>query len=104
MNRTPNHVVPLLYTAVAVAGALLAIVGGTNVTMLVIGACIAVAAGTMAAIAWRRAGPFRGMKDECGWWKLVIAGPCIVAAVIVAAGLGVEAWFLGVVAVFSRSC
>jgi hypothetical protein len=30
----------------------------------------------------------------------VIAGPCIVAAVIIAAGLGVDAWFVGVVAVF----
>lgn len=100
MKRTPSHLVPLIYTAAATAGALLAIVGGTNVAMLIIGACIAVACGTMAAIAWRRAGPLRGTSTNRWWWKLVIAGPCIVAVVIIAAGFGVEAWFAGVVAVF----
>jgi hypothetical protein len=100
MNRTPNHSVPLLYTAVATAGALLAIVGGTNVAMLIVGGCIAVVSGTMAAIAWRRSGPLHGTSTNSGWWKFVIAGPCIVAVVIIAAGLGVDAWFVGVVAVF----
>ncbi len=102
MNRTPNHLVPLVYTALATAGALLAIVGGTNVAMPIVGACIAVASGTMAAIAWRRSGPLRGTSTSTnrGWWKFVIAGPCIVAVVIIAAGFGVEAWFVGVVAVF----
>ncbi len=37
--------------------------------------------------------------DVDGWWKLVVAGPLIILAVIVAAGLGVEAWFVGFVAV-----
>ena len=100
MNRTPTHLVPLLYTSVAAAGVLVAIVAGTNVGGLIVGACIAVAAGIMAAIAWRRAGPLRGTIPNGGWWKLVVAGPCIVAGVIVAAGLGVEAWFLGVALVF----
>ena len=102
MNRTPNHFAPLLYTAVAAAGALTAIVGGTNVAALILGACIAVASGAMAAIAWRRSGPLRGTSTSTnsGWWKFVIAGPCIVAVVILAAGLGVDAWFVGVVAVF----
>ena len=54
----------------------------------------------MAAIAWRRSGPLRGTSTNGGWWKFVIAGPCIVAVVILAAGLGVDAWFVGVVAVF----
>ena len=102
MNRTPNHFAPLLYTAFATAGALVAIVGGTNVTMLIIGACIALASGSMAAIAWRRSGPLGGTNANTNraWWKFVIAGPCIIGGVIVAAGLGVEAWFVGLVAVF----
>lgn len=37
--------------------------------------------------------------DVAGWWKLVIAGPVIIFAVVIAAGFGVEAWFVGVVAV-----
>jgi hypothetical protein len=29
------------------------------------------------------------------WWKLMLAGPCLLAVVVVSAGAGVEAWFLG---------
>jgi len=104
MNRAPSHFVPLIYTAAAAAGALFAIVGGTNVTMLVIGACIAVACGTMAGIAWRRSGPLHATTANNGWWKFVIAGPCIIAGVIVAAGLGVEAWLRESLRCSLRSC
>ncbi|MEO5842946.1 MAG: hypothetical protein ABIQ73_26545 [Acidimicrobiales bacterium] len=100
MNRTPNLLVPLFYTAVATGGVLAAIVGGTNIAMVIVGACVAVAAGSMATIAWRRAGPLRGTTPNSGWWKFVVAGPAIIAAVIIAAGLGVEAWYLGMVSVF----
>ncbi len=99
MNRTPNHTVPLLYTAIATAGLLLAIAGGTNLTMLIVGLCVAVGAGAMAVVAWRRAGPVGAKIHTQSWWKFVLAGPCIVASVIVAAGLGVEAWFLGLLLV-----
>lgn len=100
MNRTPNHLVPLIYTALAAAGGLLAIVGGTNLTMLITGLCVAVAATTMAVIAWRQAAPIRTTIATGGWWKLIAAGPCILIVVIVAAGVGVEAWELGILAVF----
>lgn len=99
MNRVPNHLVPLLNTALAAAGVLLAILGGTNLTMLIVGLCIAVAAGAMAVIGWRRAAPIGANIATVGWWKLVVAGPCIVIAVIVAAGIGVEAWYLGILLV-----
>ena len=100
MNRPPNNLVPLVYTALAAGGALVAIVAGTNVPGLITGLCIAVAAGIMAVLAWRRATPIRGAIPNGAWWKLVVAGPCIIAGVIVAAGLGVEAWFLGMALVF----
>lgn len=101
MNRSPKHFVPLLYTAIAAAGAMLAIVGGTNTTMLGLGLGIAVVAGSLGAIAWRRAAPVRSTVATDGWWKLVVAGPCIVVGVILAAGAGVEAWFLGMILVFT---
>ena len=100
MTRTSTHLVPLLYTAVSAAGVLLAIVGGTNSTMLIAGLCIALAAAAMAAIAWRRSGPIGAGVSTGGWWKLLIAGPYIIIAVIVAAGIGVDAWFVGMFAVF----
>jgi hypothetical protein len=30
-----------------------------------------------------------------GWWKLVLAGPGLIGVVIIAAELGIEAWYLG---------
>jgi len=99
MTRNPNHLVPLLYTALAVGGALFAMVGGTNATMLVVGLCMAVAAGAMAIVSWRRAAPISAAVTTSGWWKLVVAGPCLIAAVIIGAGIGVEAWFVGVATV-----
>ena len=100
MNRTSNHLVPLLYTAIAAGGVLVAIVGGTNRAMLIIGACIALAAGAAAVVAWRRSQPIIGTIGTNGWWKFVIAGPVIIASVIIAAGLGVDAWFVGIFAGF----
>ncbi len=92
MNRPSTHLVPLLYAAVAAAGLLFAIVGGSNITIFVIGLCIAVAAGTIAAVSWKRSGPVGAKLSTDGWWKLVLAGPCIILVLIVAAGFGVEAW------------
>lgn len=92
MNRPSTHLVALLYTALAAGGLLFAILAGTNITIVIIGLCIAVAAGTMAAVTWKRSGPIGARISTDGWWKLVLAGPCIIVAVIVAAGFGVEAW------------
>lgn len=100
MNKSSNHLVPLLYTAVAVGAVLVAIVGGTNRESLIIGACVAVAAGAAAVAAWRRSQPIVGTIGSNGWWKFIVAGASIVASVIVAAGLGVEDWFVGMLAIF----
>ncbi len=39
------------------------------------------------------------LRDQ--WWKCLIAGAALLVAVIVAAGVGVEAWFIGLTAVFA---
>ena len=92
MNRPSTHLIPLLFTALAAGGLLFAVLGGSNIAFLVIGLCIAVVAGTIAAVAWRRSGPIGAKLSTDGWWKLVLAGPCIIVAVIVVADFGVEAW------------
>jgi hypothetical protein len=99
MRRAPSPLVPLIYLAVAAAGLLAAIAGGTNVTALVIGLGIALIAGTIGVTAWRRAAPVRETTLTANWWKFLTAGPCLIATVIVAAGLGVEAWYLGLATV-----
>lgn len=103
MNRQASHLVPLVYTAIAAAGLLFALVGGTNPAMLVIGLAIAVLAGTAAGMAWKRAQPIAGRITTDKWWKFVVAGPCIVALVIAGGAAGIEAWFAGVLAVMTAA-
>ena len=99
VHRSPSHLVPLIYTAVAGAGIVLALAGGSNVAMLIVGLVVAAIAGTLAVIAWRRAAPIGGSVQTTHWWKFVAAGPVVIGGVIVAAGFGVEAWFVGMLAV-----
>ena len=99
MDRPSTHLVPLLYTAFAFGGLLFAAVGGSKAGVVAIGLIIAAVTGTMAAIAWKRSGPIGGRISTHGWWKLVLAGPCIIGAVVLAAELGVNAWMVGMFAV-----
>lgn len=100
VHRTPTHLVPLLYTATAGAGVVLALAGGTNIALLVIGVLVAVAAGTASVVTWRRAAPIGGLIETRLWWKFLVAGPLLIGAVIVGAALGIEAWEVGMIAVF----
>ena len=52
MRRTPSPLTPLMYTAISGAGIVLALAGGTNVALLVVGLAVAAIAGTLAVIAW----------------------------------------------------
>lgn len=100
VHRSPSHFVALTYTALAGAGFALAVAGGTNAILLIVGLLVAAVAGTLAVITWRRAAPVGGSVQTAHWWKFVVAGPIIVGGVIAAAGVGVEAWFVGMFAVF----
>jgi hypothetical protein len=100
MQRNPSPLIPLIYTAIAAAGIVLALTGGTSIPLLVLGLVVAVTAGTTAIVAWRRIAPVGGSVQTTHWWKLVLAGPVIVGSVVIAASAGVEAWFAGLLAVF----
>ena len=100
MHRNPSPLIPLIYTAVAGAGVVLAIAGGTGIALLVVGLTVAVIAATFAVIAWRRVAPVGGSIQTQHWWKLVLAGPVLVGGVIAAAEAGVEAWFAGMLTLF----
>jgi hypothetical protein len=99
MSGAPSLQTALAYSALAVAGLAVALVGGSAPIALVVGLVVAVGAGVVAAVAWKRSAPARSDRMTAGWWKFVIAGPVLVGAVILAAGLGVEAWFLGMLTV-----
>ena len=98
VHNNSTRVVSLLYAAIATAGALLAIVGGSNAVTLTVGLPIALAAGAMAVIAYKRGAP-RAAAPTAAWWKFILAGLGLVAAVIIAAGAGVDAWYVGMIAV-----
>ncbi len=100
MHQSLSPLIPLIYTAVSGAGIVLALAGGTNVALLVVGLVVAAIAGMLAVIAWRRVAPVGGLLPTTHWWKFVVAGPVIVGGVIVAAELGVDAWFVGMFFVF----
>jgi hypothetical protein len=95
MNRNPTRALLLAYLTVGLAGLVVIAVGGTSPAGLVVGAALALGGLGMAAATRRRAAPFheRGLSRQ--WWKFLVAGPVLIGLVIVAAGLGVEAWFLG---------
>ena len=99
MRRTSSPLVPTIYLAIAVPPVLLAIIDSSNAID-------------------RDHGPRHGARrrnhrrdrlapgavlqsasryiHRYDWWKFVLAGPCLVGLVIIAAGLGVEAWSLGI--------
>lgn len=100
MHRSPSLLIPLFYSAVSGAGIVLALVGGSNVALLVVGLMVAAIAGMLAVVAWRGAAPVGGSVQTTHWWKFVVAGPVLIGGVIVAAELGVDAWFVGMFLVF----
>ena len=100
MRRSTSHLTPLIYTAIAGAGIILALVGGTNVGLAIVGLVVALVAGTIAVVAWRRVAPIGGSVQTAHWWKLLLAGPLVIGSVVAAASFGVEAWFVGMIAVF----
>jgi len=102
MRRTPSSIVPLGYLALSLAGIGLMIVGGNAVVAVVIGFAVAVIAAVLAVIAWRRSAPASEPATvTASWWRFVVAGPVLFALVILGAGVGVNAWFLGILAVLS---
>jgi hypothetical protein len=102
MRRAPNPVVPLVYMTAAAAGLLVAILGGSEPATLVLGLGLAVVAGAIGTAAWRRSAPVHEPTPVTAtWWKFLLAGPLLAAIVIVAAGVGVEAWYLGMVVVLA---
>jgi hypothetical protein len=102
MHRAPNPLVPLVYATAASAGLLVAILGGSNAATIVLGFGLAIVAGALAVAAWRRARPVSEPRTiTASWWKFLVAGPCLVALVIIGSGVGLSAWYLGMVVVLA---
>ncbi len=100
MHRPPAHLATLAPLTLSAAGLVVAFLGGTNGPVVASGLAVFVVglvlgAITMRSTPWQHSPADRGR----GWWQLLLAGPVIVAAVLLAAQAGVEAWFVGMVCV-----
>ncbi len=99
--RTPSRLVPIFLFGVAAAGLAVATVAGSEPAGLVVGLVVAAIAGAIGVAAWRQTARVGASTATEGWWKLLLVGPILIAGVILAAGVGVEAWFLGIVTIFT---
>ncbi len=99
--RTPDRLIPITFLVLAAAGLAAAVLGGSAPAALVPGVLIAVATGAIGVIAWRRSSPVTEPSTAASWWKFLVAGPSLILGVIVAAGLGVNAWFFGIAVVLT---
>lgn len=98
MNRPPNPTVPVVYAALSLTGVVVAIVGGSNLGIAVIGLGLAVAAGILAVASWRTTRAVtteRPANDH--WWQVLLGGVGVLAATIVilnVVGEIPEGWWL----------
>ena len=97
--RSSRRLVALVYAVIAFAGLSLAVLGGSNAVTLVLGLATAASAGTIAIAGWQRGATSADAGVTAGWWKFLLAGPILIGAVILAAGVGVNAWMLGLATV-----
>lgn len=101
MHSSPNPLVPLLFIAVAAGGLLVAAAGGTDATILAAGLGVSGVAGSLAFVAWRRSAPIRSDATAHTWWGLLLGGLALIAAVVAASKAGVDAWYVGMLAIFT---
>jgi energy-converting hydrogenase Eha subunit A len=82
MNRTSNAIVPVFFLALALAGLLLAVLGGSEPAPFFVGLSVAAGAGLLAAVSWRRAHPTPEVSwpaIAASWWKFLGTGAVLLA-------------------------
>lgn len=104
MHRSPNVVVPVVFAAVAVAGLVLTIVGGTNLGTAAFGLAIAAVSGVLALTSWRRTRAVTAARPaNAHWWKLVAGGTVVFASTVVTVNITGEVssgWWLPMMLTF----
>jgi len=84
MKNASSRTVPTVFAAIAVGGLLLAAIGGTTIGLVAIGLIVAVTAGALALIAWRRSSDFTTPGTVSSqWWKYVVVGGGMLATLII---------------------
>jgi hypothetical protein len=98
-HRAPATLVSI-YLAIVLGGLATAVLGGTSEVAVSIGLFVAIVAGALAVVTARRTAS-APTDASSRWWKLMTTGAALVAAVVLGAALGIEAWYLAWVAATS---
>jgi hypothetical protein len=84
MNRPPSPIVPVVFAAISVSGAVLGLIGGTNPGMVAFGLAVAAVAGVLAAAAWRHTRAISASRPATArWWQVLLGGVTVLATMIV---------------------
>lgn len=87
MKRPANSLTPLLFAAVATAGALVALIGGTNRGLMVGGLAVAAIAGVLGVRSWQQTRTITAAGSiTAQWWKLLAIGVGALFAMMIAEG------------------
>ena len=91
MTRSPSSTVPVLFSALSVAGVAFALLAGSNVGWAMIGIAVAGVAGVLAVVSWRSSRTVTADRTATAhWWKVLIAGLGVFTATVVAVNVGGE--------------
>lgn len=105
MKTSTSPLLSAVLGAIAVASALFAVVSGTNAALAIAGAATAVAAGALSVTSFRRNRPVAPSATADGWWKVLVGGAGLLAAVLITANVTGEVpegfWFPLVVTGFT---
>lgn len=95
-DRAPTTMV-IVYVVIALGGLTTVAIGGTNEVAATLGLLVAAVAGALAVVTARRQAAAPSDPSSI-WWKVTTAGIALIAAVMVGARIGIEAWYLAWVA------
>ena len=84
MKHSSPRTVPTIFATIAICGLLLAAIGGSTIGLVAIGLIVAVTAGALAAIAWRRSSELNAPSTATAqWWKYVLTGGVSLTTLII---------------------
>jgi hypothetical protein len=101
MPRRAPTTITLLYAAVALGGVATAVLAGSNLALVAIGLLVGLAATGLAITSGRRNTSTAAIDATGAWWKLAGAGIALIGGCIAGAYLGIDAWYLGMIAVLT---
>ena len=85
MTRSPSSTVPVLFSALSVAGVAFALLVGSSVGLALVGLAVAIVAGALAVASWRSSRTVTADRPATShWWKVLVTGVGVFTTTVVA--------------------